>query len=100
MSIKDHITGLINNSAFGVGDNIIEQLGDGLICAFCGGCLLQANFNKVHKDFFIDCTCVVQDTSNNFLDAFYASSVQGRIWFKFSCILSLGSIINFNMAMW
>ena len=97
---EGRITVSINNSVVGIGGNIIEQLRDGLICMFCGGYLLRDNFTKGHKDFAIDSTCVLQETSNNFLDAFYYSGVQGRNWFRFSCILSLGPKINFNMAMW
>ena len=98
MGSKDHITGLINNTVFGIGGNIINKLCYGLICALYGGCLLQSYFTKGHKDFSINRTCVVQETSNNFLDTFDAIGVQGRAWFRFSCILSLVPIIIFNMA--
>ena len=61
---------------------------------------MRDDFAKGHKEFVINHMCVVQETSNNFLDAVYAISMKGRTWFRFGCILSLGPIINFNMAMW
>ena len=98
MSAKDNITGLINNAVLGIGGDIIKQLCDGMVCAFCGGCLLRADLIKYHKEFFVDCTCVVQETSKNLLDAFYASGMQGRTGSRLSCILGIGYINNFNMA--
>ena len=99
MGGEDNITGSINNAVVGIGGDIINQLCDVLICALCGSCLLQANFTKVHKEFVVDCTCIVQETSKTFLDAFDASCGQGWNGFRFSCILGLGTISYFNMAM-
>ena len=99
MSAKDNITGSINNAVLGIGGDIIKQLCDGMVCAFCGGCLLRADFIKYHKDFFVDCTCIVQETSYYLLDAFDARVRKGRTGFGLSCILGLGTISDFNMAM-
>ena len=61
--------------------------------------MLRSDFTKGHKEFVIDCTCVVQDTSNDFLGAFDAIGMQYWNWFSLSCIPSLGPIINLNMLM-
>ena len=53
MGVNDHNTGSINNSLVGIGGDIIKQLCDGLICVFCGGCLLRADFTKGDKEFFL-----------------------------------------------
>ena len=66
---------------------------------FCSGCLLQANFTKVHKDFFVNYTCVEKDKSKYFLDVLDASSRQRWNGFWFSCILGLGTISDSIMAM-
>ena len=89
MKIKDNIHGSIHNDVVGMGGNIIKQFCDGLICTFYGGCLLRADYTKDQKVFVIYRTCVVQETSNNCLDAFYAISVQGQTCFSFSCIFIL-----------
>ncbi len=73
MSAENHVAGTICGAVVGVRGQVVEKLVHGNICGISGCGLLGTEGAKSGKEFVIDSTCVVEESTNDaliFFDTF------------------------------
>ena len=70
MGCQNHGAGSETYTIVGIGGDVIQKLVEGIACGLCSCGLLCTYGAEGHKEFVVDCTCIVQERANNTLDAF------------------------------
>ena len=92
MSTQNHVACLVDNPILGVGSNIVEKEVGGLFSGDHGYGLLGSDGTKSNKKFVVNCTSIVEECTNDFLDTVLAGIVQECRGICFRSELSLGAI--------
>jgi len=98
---KDHVAGMIANDSIRMGGTIIEQVHEGLHGGLHGaGSLLGGKGTKGNQHGGVNCMGIIQEDTNNFLDAFAIVSIKGSsvVWCR--GILDFGTITGVLPSVW
>jgi hypothetical protein len=70
MSAENHVAGAICGAIVWVRGQVVEELVHGNIGGFSGCCLLEAQGAEGSKEFVVDSTCIVEESTNDALNSF------------------------------
>jgi len=91
---------MIANDSIRVGGTIIEQVHEGLHGGLHAVSLLGGKGTKGNQHGGVNCTGIIQEDTNNFLDTFAISSIKGSgvVWGR--GILDFGTITGVLPSVW
>ena len=98
MSGQYHVAGLIGDTIIWVRGNTVKEFLDGCICVFCGHRFLEYNIVEDNKEFGVDGSVILQQSSHTALNTLYAFVVKFGTVVGVGRALVLGAIVYFTMS--